>query len=45
MDGAELFLGYVAGGKPSNALREAGGVTTLETAFKAGRREFMPLAQ
>ena len=57
MDGAELFLGYVAGGKPSfsqqlgaghghgqlakqlevrNALREAGGVTTLETAFKAG---------
>jgi hypothetical protein len=56
MDGADLFLGFVAGAKPSfsqqlgaghghgplakplevrNALREAGGVTTLETAFKA----------
>jgi hypothetical protein len=57
MDGADLFLGCVAGGKPSftqqlgsahthnalpkplevrDALREAGGVTTLETAFKSG---------
>jgi hypothetical protein len=56
MDGADLFLGCVAGGKPSftqqlgsahthnplprplevrDALSEAGGVTTLETAFKA----------
>jgi hypothetical protein len=56
MDGAKLFLGCVASGKPSfiqqlgaghghgalakplevrDALREAGGVTTLETAFKA----------
>jgi hypothetical protein len=56
MDGADLFLGYVAGGKAAftqqlgkghghnplakslevrDALRESGGVTTLETAFKA----------
>jgi hypothetical protein len=58
MDGAKLFLGYVAGGKPSfsqqlgaghghgapaselqvrDALGEAGGATTLETAFKASQ--------
>jgi len=57
MDGADLFLGCVTGGKPSfsqqlgaghahsrlptplvvrDAVQEAGGATTLETAFKAG---------
>ncbi len=56
MDGADLFLGFMSGGKPSftqqlgsahthrqlpkplevrDALREAGGVTTLEIAVKA----------
>jgi hypothetical protein len=70
MNGAKLFLGYMAGGKPyfsqqigaghrhspaselqvQEAIGEAGGTTTLETAFKAseviaqGQKELLVLA-